>query len=517
MLLNKILDHGRADDIALADHGRYVTYTEFKEAIKHCRDKLYDLGIRQGDRVAIFSRNSIEFIYAYFAIASLGAISVPINFQLSAREIAYILKDAGVEHIFTYKPLDIDDHHIDSKNKPDFHVGIPQKVTQHNMKIFDFAQHDIKMLNQVDETISAAPELPEDFDENKPCVIIYTSGTTGNPKGAVLSHKNLVRNAEQMIHMGCERQHKVLCVLPMYHCFSWTCSVLYPLSKGACVVILDTFTPKETIETIKTEKITDMYVVPSICSLLTKLATADDMKTLRLVVSGGTTLPLQIANDFIGKFGVEICEGYGLSEASPVVTMNPYGKPKVGSAGPIIPDIEARFVDSEGNDVAKGHEGELIIKGDNVMIGYWNMPEATKEAIDKDGWLHTGDIAKIDEDGYVFIVNRLKEMIISMGENIYPREVEEVIYKFPGIKDAAVIGVYDKLRGQAGACFYSMEDGAEMNLSNLKHFLQKNLALYKIPREFHQLEDLPRTSTGKIFKRQILEDFLAKKDQSKKS
>ena len=367
------------------------------------------------------------------------------------------------------------------------------------------------MLNQVDETIKEAPELPEDFDDNKPCVIIYTSGTTGNPKGAVLSHKNLVRNAEQMIHMGCTAEHKVLCVLPMYHCFSWTCSVLYPLSKGAEVVILDSFTPKETIETIRTEKITDMYVVPSICSLLTKLATAEDMKTLRLVVSGGTTLPVQIANDFISKFGVEICEGYGLSEASPVVTMNPYGKPKVGSSGPIVPDIEARFVDSEGNDVPQGQEGELIIKGDNVMIGYWNMPEATKEAIDKDGWLHTGDIAKIDEDGYVFIVNRLKEMIISMGENIYPREVEEVIYKFPGIKDAAVIGVYDKLRGQAGACFYSMQEGEVMDIKALKHFLQKNLALYKIPREFHQLDELPRTSTGKIFKRKILDDFLKNK------
>ena len=512
MLLHEIINQAREDDLALVDNGRRVTYSEFKEAIKHCRNKLYDIGIRQGDRVAIFSRNSIEFVYAYFAIASLGAINVPINFQLSNREIAYILKDAGVEHIFTYKPLEIDAHHIDSKEKPDFHVGIPQKVTQHNMNVFEFAQHDIKILDEVDESLKDAPELPADFDDNNPCVIIYTSGTTGNPKGAMLSHRNLVRNAEQMVNMGCKAEHNVLCVLPMYHCFSWTCAVIYPLSHGATVVILDSFTPKETIETIKTEKITDIYVVPSICSLLTKLATAEDMKTLRFVLSGGTTLPVQIAEDFTKKFGLEICEGYGLSEASPVVTMAPPTKARVGSAGPIIPGITARFVDSHGNDVPQGHEGELIIKGDNVMIGYWNMPEATAEAIDKDGWLHTGDIAKIDEDGYVFIVNRLKEMIISMGENIYPREVEEVIYKFPGIKDAAVVGVEDKLRGQAGACFYSMQEGAEMDLRKLKQFLQKNLALYKIPREFHQLDDLPRTSTGKIFKRQILEDFLKNKD-----
>ena len=194
--------------------------------------------------------------------------------------------------------------------------------------------------------------------------------------------------------------------------------------------------------------------------------------------------------------------------SSPVVTMNPYGKPKVGSAGPIIPDIEARFIDSEGNDVEKGKEGELIIKGDNVMLGYWNMPEATKEAIDKDGWLHTGDIARIDEDGYVYIVNRLKDLIISMGENIYPREVEEVIYQFPGIKDAAVVAVEDKLRGQAGACFYSVQDGETVDVRKLKQYMQRNLALYKIPREFHQIEELPRTSTGKISKLKIIENYI---------
>lgn len=478
MLLQEIINKANENDIALVDHGRRMSYKEFKEAIKRSRNKLYELGVRKGDRVGIFSRNSIEFVLTYFAVASLGAINVPINFQLSNREIEYILRNAGVKNLFTYKELGVQ-----------------------NVK-----EYDIKIINESSEV--EAPQL-ENFSWTKPCVIIYTSGTTGNPKGAMLSHKNLVRNAEQMINMCCESKHKVLCVLPMYHCFSWTCSVVYPLSKGATIVILDQFTPKETIETIRSEQITDMYVVPSICSLLTKLASAEDMKTLRLVVSGGTTLPLQIANDFIEKFGVEICEGYGLSESSPVVTMNPYGKPKVGSAGPIIPDIEFRFVDNEGNDVEPGHEGELIIKGDNVMLGYWNLPEATKEAIDDEGWLHTGDIAKIDEDGYVYIVNRLKELIISMGENIYPREVEEVIYQYPGIKDAAVVGVEDKLRGQAGACFYSMQDGFKMNVSDLKHYLQKNLALYKIPREFHQLEDLPRTSTGKIFKRKILEDYLS--------
>ena len=491
MLVHDLIRQGRAGDPALVDNGRRISYGELTKATTACRDRLYGQGIRRGDRVAIFSRNSAEYVYAYMAVASLGAISVPINFQLSNREIAYILKDAGAKLLLTYKPLQLGD-------------------AMSALDADDVPQQDIQDCGTTDDSLASAPKLPEDFSEREPCVIIYTSGTTGNPKGAVLSHLNLVKNAEQMRIMTCKREHRVLCVLPMYHCFGWTCSVLYPLYCGASIIILDSFTPKETIEVIRTEKITDMYVVPSICSLLTKLAKPEDMASLRLVVSGGTTLPLKIEQDFISKFGVSIAEGYGLSEASPVVTMNPSDRVKVGSIGPLIPDIEARFIDSEGNEVPKGEPGELVIKGDNVMIGYWNLPEATAEAL-RDGWLHTGDVARMDEEGYIFIVDRLKDMIISMGENIYPREVEELVYKFPGIREAAVIGVDDKLRGQAGACFYSMQEGQKLNLRELKKFLQQNLALYKIPREFHELPELPRTATGKIAKREILKIFLTKK------
>ncbi|MBR1694620.1 MAG: AMP-binding protein, partial [Selenomonas sp.] len=310
--------------------------------------------------------------------------------------------------------------------------------------------------------------------------------------------------------MGCKAEHTVLSVLPMYHVFGLTCSVFYPFSVGATVVILDSFTPKETISTIRDEKVTDLYIVPSICSLLTKLASGEDMKTVRLVVSGGTTLPLKIQQDFMGKFGVDICEGYGLSETSPVVTMNPPEKPKVGSCGPIVPGLKWRLIDAEGNDVPQGEAGELVVKGDNVMLGYWNLPDVTHDAM-RGGWFHTGDVARADEEGYLFIVDRIKDMIISMGENIYPREVEELIYQFPGIYEAAVVGIEDKLRGQAGACFYSVQEGCTVNVRELKKFLQANLALYKIPREFHIMEKLPRTTTGKIAKKTILTEFQAGK------
>ena len=488
MLVHELINQGAGSDIAIVDHERRFTYDELKEAVKNCRNRLYAEGVKPGDRVAIFSRNSAEFVFVYMAVASLGAISIPINFQLSNREIAYIIKDAGARFLVTYELLNL----VDALAALRCDIRLKQIET--------------KNIGCAKAGLEEAPSFPSHLDEHAPCVIIYTSGTTGNPKGAVLSHRNLVANCEQIVYMGCKPECNVLCVLPMYHCFGWTCAVLYPMWCGATVVILDSFTPKETIKTIREEKVTDMYVVPSICSLLTKLATKEDMASMRLVVSGGTTLPLKIAEDFMEKFGLEICEGYGLSETSPVVTMNPPGAAKVGSSGVPVHNIEIRIVDPQSRDVPQGEPGELICRGENVMLGYWNLPEASGDAL-RGGWFHTADVARIDEDGYVYIVDRIKDMIISMGENIYPREVEEVVYQFPGIAEAAVIGIEDKLRGQAGACFYSLHEGASVNIRELKKFLQENLALYKIPREFHELPHLPRTSTGKIAKRMILEEF----------
>ncbi len=487
LLVHEIITRGRSEDIAIVDGGRRITYAEAARGVKNFRNRLYALGIRRGDRVGLFSRNSAEFIYTYLAAASLGAICVPINFQLSPRETAYIMRDAGIHHILTFTPLEFDAQ-------------------------FSFAQHDIKTFGN--KIFPDAPELPADFDENSPCAIIYTSGTTGNPKGATLSHRNLVRNTEQITILGCRATSKVLCVLPMYHCFGWTCCVLYALYCGAQIHVIRTFTPKEVVETIRDAGITDFYAVPSIYRLITKIAKPAELKTLRLAMCSGTTLPLKIAQEFTDKFNIPISEGYGLSEASPIVTLTIPGQERTGSIGKAIPDEELTVIDGDGNTLPAGQVGELLIRGDNVMLGYWNNTAATSATIDAQGRLHTGDVVRMDADGYLYIVNRLKEMIISMGENIYPREVEELIYRFDGIKDAAVIGVDDKLRGQAGACFYVAKDGEHVDTRALKKFLQINLALYKVPREFYELSEMPRTATGKISKRKILEDFLASKGDS---
>ena len=483
MLVHEIMKCGKADALAISDSGKKFTYSETIEMIKKYRNKLYALGVREGDRVGIFSRNSAEFIFTYFAIASLGAICVPINFQLSSRETSFILKNAEVQHVLTYEQL--------------------------NLKNVDVVQHDIKKFVEGDNS-PEAPELPKDFDENNPCVIIYTSGTTGNPKGAMLSHKNLFHNTKQCEVFKCTSECKVLCVLPMYHCFEWTCAVLNTFYRGASAYIMANFKPKDMIDMVREEGLTDIIAVPSIFRLVTALAKPEDFKTVRFAMSGGTSLPENTFQEFEQKFGQQIHDGYGLSETSPAVFLTTYGKARCGSVGYVLPEEEVKLVDNKGNEVPIGEPGEVLVRGGQVMLGYWKNPKATEETIDKDGWLHTGDVAKVDADGYYYIVNRIKEMIISMGENIYPREVEEVIYDFPGIEDAAVVGVPDKLRGQVGACFFVTRPDEKVNVSELKKYLQQNLALYKIPREFHEIKEMPRTSTGKISKKTIIENYVKK-------
>jgi long-chain acyl-CoA synthetase len=478
MFVHELIQCGNPNDIAIIDQNRRITYNELQNAVDICRNRLYADGVRAKKTVAIFSRNSAEYIFAHMAIASLGAIAVPVNFQLSLREIAYILKDANIRHILTYKKLELTEEF--STQEQDL-----QPV-----------QLDIAHCSEPGN-FSSAPSLPPSFTDHEPCVIIYTSGTTGKPKGAVLSHHNLTSNADmfgQVLHI--KREDNILCVLPMYHCFAWTTCVANPLFCGATITVLNTFTPRETIRLIQQEKLSVLYAVPSICTLLAKIATPEEMKSIRYVVIGGTTLPRRIAEDFAARFGYDIIEGYGLSEASPVVTVNPPERVKVGSIGLPLPGLEVRLAGTEGE------AGELLVRGETVMLGYWNLPEATKETL-KNGWLHTGDIARMDEDGYLYIVDRLKDMIISMGENIYPREIEELIYAFPGIQEAAVIAIPDKLRGQASCCFYAVQEGLSVDARALKKFLQKNLALYKIPRDFRELPELPKTPTGKIAKKEL--------------
>ena len=488
LFVHDLILRGTIDSPAFVGKDK-VSYGELQEQVRKYRNYFYTSGIRAGENVGLFSRNSVEFVYSYMAIVSLGAVVVPINFQLIGREIAFIVKDAKMSHLVTMERLAIED----MLNKQ----GYKQEVTQ--LVIPDFAL----LLEQ--GTFSEAPALETGFDENQTCVIIYTSGTTGSPKGAMLTHKNLVSDAAAFREMlPIAATDNVLCVLPMYHCFSWTCAVLNALLCGASITILEAFAPKETLAAIKDYNVTVMYAVPPMYNVLARVGQHQDLAGVKYFISGGASLPEKVAQQFAEKYGQKIIEGYGLSEASPVVALNPVSKPKYCSIGKVLPGQEVRVVDANGQTLAPGMVGELVVRGPIVMKGYFNLPDDTANAL-KDDWLYTGDLAYQDSEGYIFIVDRLKDLIISNGENIYPREIEELLYAYPSIIEASVIGVADELRGQVARAYIVLAEGQSFDKKAVREYLQANIAPYKIPRDFHVVDALPKNQTGKILKRVLRE------------
>lgn len=488
MLVHELLAAGHDENIAVIDRGKEISYKDLRRLVAICRDNLYAAGIRRGSCVAIFSRKTVNYIVSYMAISSLGAIAVPINIQLSVREMAYILKSAGCSFLITSSSFDW--------SRKEYTKEFIGKIRQIDME----SCADPK-------GAPTAPALGRDFKACEPYIIIYTSGTTGLPKGAVLTHRNIVCNAHQVqdiLHITCN--DKILCVLPMYHCFCLCTSIMNPLLAGAQIVLFDSYTLKDVIKYIRRYKLTVIYLVPSICTVLIQTAAKEDLATVRYTILGGTALPLHIIEVFQQKFGLPIIEGYGLSEASPVVTVNPPDKVIPGSIGLPLPGIKVRLVDEDGYDVPPGTKGQLIVQGPNVMKGYWKLPGATSETL-RGGWLYTGDVAVRDEQGYLHIVDRIKEMIISMGENIYPREVEEVLYQYPGIKESAIIGIPDAIRGQVCCCYYTTDDGVNISQRDLKKYLQGNLALFKVPKKYYKIDEMPRLASGKIAKRVLKDQY----------
>lgn len=485
MLVHNLIYQGDSNSIVFKG-AQAMTYKAFQTEVAAYRNYFYGIGIRSGENVGLFSRNSVEYVCSYMAIASLGAVVVPINFQLSAREVAFIVKDAQMQRLVTMDKLGL----ADALQHYEYEQELQQLV------IADF----LPILRQ--NVFEQAPVL-QDFDVNQPCVIIYTSGTTGNPKGAVLTHKNLVSDAEAFQRvLQIQSSDNVLCVLPMYHCFAWTCSILTSLLCGAAITILDAFSPKETVAVIKEQGVTVVFGVPPIYNILARLAAVKELARVRIFVSGGASLPVKIAQQFERAYGVNLIEGYGLSEASPVVAINPPDRTKYSSIGKALPGVAVKVVDESGSELPVGEVGELVVSGPTVMKGYFNLPAETSQAL-RAGWLHTGDLAYKDSDGYYFIVDRLKDMIITNGENIYPREIEELLYAYPGIVEAAVIGIADSLRGQQAAAYIVMAEGAELDRKSIREYLSANLAAYKIPKDFIVVDSLPKTSTGKILKRQL--------------
>jgi long-chain acyl-CoA synthetase len=488
MLVHEIIYQGTPEHIAFLGL-QDITYGQLQQTVTDYQKFFYQQGIRPGDNIGLFSKNSIEFIYSYLAIVSLGAVVIPLNFQLVPREIAYIIQNANIKTLITMAELELTTELLT--------YGYHQPVIQLLIPTFS------TMMSLLD---LPSPPVLDSLNENTLCTIIYTSGTTGYPKGAMLTHRNLVSNA-QAFSLVCPHKpsDRFLCVLPMYHCFAWTVAVLTPLLNHSSIKIVESFSIRETITAIRDHQLTVVVGIPTMFRLFTQWATLADFSHVHLCISGGSSLPQEISEQFTEKTGKRIMEGYGLSEASPVVSLNPVHLIKYCSVGKPLPGIEVKIIDANHHEQGAGQIGELLVRGPNIMKGYYNLPEESAAAL-QNGWLHTGDLGYLDEEGYIFIVDRLKDMIITSGENIYPREIEELLYAYPAVAEVAVIGVPDKLRGTTVCAYIVPMEGHILDKKLLQSYLQKKIAAYKMPREFIMVTSLPKSSTGKILKKELRKD-----------
>jgi long-chain acyl-CoA synthetase len=467
---------------------REYSYSELWSLTLSVADHLQSqFHVKPGDRVGLWLKNCPEFIPALFGILAIGGVAVPINNFLKTEEVNFIVQDADVNTLITDAELGSHFHSL--------HSAKPQ------IRLFK-----VEELNLPDSSKAAEsnPKVKAHFGKAKGsdlAVLIYTSGTTGRPKGAMLSHANLLHNVESCrIVLKTVDVDRFAVLLPLFHSYMLTVGLLLPLIVGGSVVLIKSLHPvRNVLQEILQRQAT---VLPGIPQFYRSMANAQIPVPLplRICVSGAAPLPVQILTEFETKFHIPLIEGYGLSEASPVVTKNPLdGTRKPGSIGLPIPHVQVSVQDDSGHELGPKEIGELCVRGGNVMQGYWNQPEETAKVM-RNGWLLTGDIGYRDEEGYYFITDRKKDMLLVNGINVYPREIEEVLYRFPGIKEAAVIGKPDSRKGEQPIAFVAGDDGAVLDQKDIQHFLRKRLADYKVPRRVIQLPALPRNATGKILK-----------------
>jgi len=438
-----------------------------------------DYGVKPGDRVAILLKNCPEFITFLYGTLFLGAVVVPINNFLKPPEIGFMLADADIRILIT-----------------------EQNFLQ-TAELLKAGKNDLKVLyiDQNYEQSHCESCAPYPCAEPDLSCIIYTSGTTGKPKGAMLTHGNLLHNVESCRQvLATVNFDRFVLVLPMFHSFMLCVCICLPLTVGCSIILVKSLTtPKTIIHEIIALKGSILPGMPQLFRAFTDPLVPADLP-LRLCISGAAPLPVAILRNFHKKFPFPLVEGYGLSEASPVVSINPInGVSKEGSIGLPIPNVEIRICGDDGTWLPTGSIGEICVRGGNVMAGYWKQPEATDQAL-KDGWLRTGDVGYMDEEGYTFITDRKKDMLLVNGNNVYPREIEEVYYAYPGIKEAAVIGIPDPRKGEQPLAYVSMVDDQVLDEKELNHFLRERIADYKLPRKTVVLPTLPRNATGKVLK-----------------
>lgn len=490
---------------ALYFQGKETSYQELEGAVTKFASSLKKLGFQKGDHIALVVGNTPHFVIGLYGALRLGVTVIPINPIYTPDELSYIINNGDVKGIITLDMLlekfekmaeDLPkvEHYIIAETNPE----VPFGHSSLSPKLKSFTQ-----LVQDGELDFEHPYL----DDDDVAVILYTSGTTGKPKGAMLTHKNLYSNAKDVgTYLGITPDDRVIATLPMFHVFCLTVALNAPLMSGGTVLVVPKFSPETIFKLTREQQATVFAGVPTMYNYLLQYpeGKSSDFESIRLCVSGGASMPVALLENFEKKFNCQISEGYGLSEASPVTCFNPLDRPrKAGSIGTSIIHVENKVVDENGEEVPVGEVGELIVRGPNVMKGYYKMPEETAATL-KDGWLYTGDMARVDEDGYFYIVDRKKDLILVGGYNVYPREVEEVLYSHPKVAEAAVVGVPDPDTGEAVAAFVVSKDES-LTEEELIAYCKEHLAKYKIPSSISFMEELPKNTTGKILRRHLKE------------
>ena len=466
-----------------------LTYSLLDEGSARVAALLRSRGLEAGDRVGLMMPNVPYFPAIYYGILRAGGVVVPMNVLLKAREVGFYLEDPDATLLFAWG---------------DFGEAAEAGAEKAGTEVILVEPGEFeKLLAEQEPDRGMADRTGDDT-----AVILYTSGTTGKPKGAELTHSNLHRNSAGVSDKLGEMSGDdvLLGALPLFHSFGQTCTMNGAVSVGATVTMLPRFEPDKALEIIGRDGVTIFQGVPTMYNAMLHSQSCDsaDCSSLRLCMSGGAAMPAELMRAFEEKFGCIILEGYGLSETSPVASFNhPDRERKPGSIGTPIEGVEMQVWDDDGNEVPQGEVGEIVIRGHNIMKGYWNRDEANREAITDDGWFRTGDMAKVDEDGYFFIVDRKKDLIIRGGYNVYPREVEEVLYEHPKIREAAVLGVpHDQWGEEIGAAVV-LHEGEELPPEEVSEYVKERIAAYKYPRLVWFMDDLPKGPTGKILKRQI--------------
>ncbi|HEX7323563.1 MAG TPA: long-chain fatty acid--CoA ligase [Mycobacterium sp.] len=471
----------RPDSVALRLDEIEIPYAGMDSASARLAGLLNAHGLRPGDRVGIMLPNVPYFAMAYYGVLRAGGVVVPMNVLLKERETTFYLSDPQARAVIAWH---------------EFATAAQAGATTAGAECIVVSPGEFENL------LGAAEPLTEPVAraDDDTAVILYTSGTTGTPKGAELTHANLRRNIATVVDLvSATPDDVILGALPLFHAFGQTAGLNAAIAAGGCLTLIPRFSPEKALSIIERDRVTVFEGVPTMFAAMLHCGARPDTSSLRLCVSGGAAMPVEVMRGFEKAFGCMVLEGYGLSETSPVASFNhPDRERKPGSIGTPVAGVEMKLIEPSEDGV-----GEIAVRGHNVMKGYWNRPDATAAAIDAEGWFHTGDLARVDDDGFYFIVDRSKDMIIRGGYNVYPREIEEVLYEHPAVREAAVVGIPDAMLGEEVGAAVALKPGADADATAIRDYVKDRVAGYKYPRRVWFVDELPKGPTGKILKRDI--------------